>query len=94
MTDADFNSIVHIALGAVKKNTPYKTGNLRHNATRLMAKGGRTFIIYVDTEQAPYFKYVNGKRGGRSIRSTGYWRRGAYEAANQIARAVGGKIKK
>ena len=92
MNDTLFNVVVHTALATVKKNTPYKTGNLRNKATMLKSKGGRTFVIYVDTATAPYFKYVNGTRSGKSVRSTGYWKKAAYAAANDIAAFLGGRI--
>ena len=94
MTDRELNDAVHRALATVKKHTPYRTGCLRHEATLLMARGGRSFVIYVDTDKAPYFKYVNGTRNGKSIRSTGYWQRAVDEVINNIARELGGRVTK
>lgn len=92
MTDKLFNAAVYAAFATVRRNTPYKTGNLRYNATRLTSRGERTFVIYVDTATAPYFKYVNGTRFGNSIRTTGYWKRAAYAAADDIAAVIGGRV--
>ena len=92
MTDRELNDAMHRALATVKKHTPYRTGRLRHEATRLESVGGRRFVIYVDTDRAPYFKYVNGTRNGKSIKSTGYWQRAVNEVINNIARELGGIV--
>lgn len=48
------------ALERVKGNPtyPYKTGNLKNNATKISFIGESVFIIYVDKIIAPYVKYL------------------------------------
>lgn len=48
------------ALERVKSNPtyPYKTGNLKNNATKVTFIGENVFVIYVDSTIAPYVKYL------------------------------------
>ena len=61
MTDAEFSQFSRAFLNGIQSRTPVRTGNLKLNATKLRSIGKDKAKIFVDTEVAHYFKWVNNK---------------------------------
>lgn len=59
MTDTRFEKICSNMLESIRKETPWRTGNLASKATKIVRLGYDRFEISVDEKIAPYFKYVN-----------------------------------
>lgn len=108
MTNQEFNDIVHHMVGKIRENTPRRTKNLMNNATKSKSLGADRFVIFVDTEIAPYFKYVNNeplirrevKVGNRKAqmfkrnRNYQYWQKAVDLAIEDIAKALGGRVER
>lgn len=56
-------------LESIKRDTPWRTGNLANKATKIVRLGSDRFEICVDEKIAPYFKYVNN---AETLRRNGY----------------------
>ena len=89
MTDQEFNQLAYLMLLWIRHETPYKTGRLCLDATQHERMGSRCFKIYVDEDEAPYFKYVNGKG-----KHKGYWKKAIDAAIKRAAREYGGYIER
>jgi hypothetical protein len=59
MKTAKFNNICSRIYDQIRARTPYASGNLHNNATKIERLGDAKIKIYVDESIAPYFKYVN-----------------------------------
>lgn len=86
-------------VGSVKaeiaKRTPYDTGNLAKNATRSESLGGGQARIYIDTQIAPYFKYVNYYQylnGGKANPNFLYFDKALKAALIKTAQMNGGSV--
>ena len=74
------------------------TGNLAFNALRYEIQGDK-FIVYVDSQIAPYMPYTNepwtAKRwNNKKNPNEGWWERFANEYAQRVAAKLGGHIKR
>ena len=58
MTDSEFDALCFYILKEFRKMTPYKTGNMCNNATKLEMVNAKTCKIYVDEAIAPYLPYT------------------------------------
>lgn len=99
MTDADFNILVNRELQTVRESTPKHTGNLAYSATKVEALGQRSFAILVNTDIAPYFKYVNhraflGKNGNIKNKNFEYWQNATEKVITDIAVTLGGRVER
>lgn len=94
MTDAEFNTISHHFLDNIRSRTPYRTGNLKMNATKIQALGNSRFDISIDMNIAPYFKYVNNYETIRERRNNNYhYFEDAVEiCTEEMALAIGGEL--
>ena len=106
MTDAQFTTIVNSIRKEIYDRTPYLTGNLAENATRIESLGVNEMRVYIDINIAPYFKYVNDYDliGGRWDEEQGrmvdqkpngnyhYWERAVEESINIVVRLNGGML--
>ena len=108
MTNQEFNAIVHRMVGKIRENTPRRTKNLMNNATKSKPLGADRFVIFVDTDVAPYFKYVNNyklierevKVGNRKAkmfkrnRNYKYWENAVDLAIEDMAKVLGGRVER
>ena len=95
MTDAQFTAFVAVMKWELAKFTPYDTGNLLKNATRSESLGSDKARIYVDTNIAPYFKYVNFYEklvNGRRNPNKDYFQKGIESAVERAAKMSGGTV--
>lgn len=58
MTEERFEMLCNECLLAVRNVSPIKTGNLRFNATMRRMTDGKTCVIYVDEDIAPYMPFT------------------------------------
>ena len=58
ISKADFERLVSRALSIFRGKEPYKSGNMKHNATKLEMIGEYKAKIYIDPSVAPYYKYT------------------------------------
>ena len=61
MTEAKFNSLCSQIYDHIRSRTPYDTGNLYKEATKIHRLGGAKVKIFVDETIAPYFALVNNE---------------------------------
>lgn len=95
MTDAQFTAFVSVIKWELEKFTPYDTGNLAKNATRSESLGSDKARIYVDTNIAPYFKYVNFYQtlvNGKPNPNHEYFQKGIKSAVERAAKMSGGHV--
>lgn len=94
MTDAQFTALSASILSSIRETTPWDTGNLAKNATKIRSVGAGKFEIYVDEKIAPYFEYVNGlaRINGRPNRNHGYFQEAVKHAIATVAREYGGTL--
>lgn len=93
---AFFQQLVNQCFWEVQQHSPIDTGNLRYNAIRLTREGD-DYVIYVDTEIAPYMPYTNEPWvsdywGGKKNPNEKWFDKVAELVAKKIASALGGKI--
>lgn len=62
MTEAKFNSLCSQIYDHIRSRTPYDTGNLHNEATKIHRLGGAKVKIFVAESIAPYFEYVNNRQ--------------------------------
>lgn len=58
ITKADFERLVSRALSIFRGKEPRRSGNMKHNATKLEMIGEYKAKIYIDPSVAPYYKYT------------------------------------
>lgn len=94
MTDAQFTALSAGILTSIREVTPWDTGNLAKNATKIRSVGAGKFEIYVDRKIAPYFDYVNGlaRINNRPNRNHGYFADAIQHAMSVAARNYGGTL--
>ena len=94
MTDAQFTALSASILSSIREVTPWDTGNLAKNATKIRSIGSGKFEIYVDEKIAPYFEYVNGlaRINGRPNKNHGYFGEAIDHAISVAARNYGGTL--
>lgn len=94
MTDSQFTALSTSILSRIREYTPWDTGNLAKNATKIRSVGVGKFEIYVDEKIAPYFEYVNGlvRINGRPNRNHGYFQEAIKNAIAKAARDYGGTL--
>jgi hypothetical protein len=105
ITEDIFNRIITNSVKMVKDAAPnpttreagLSTGNLAFNAVRKAQVDRRNmrFVIYVDTDIAPYMKYVEEKTNwsdGRPYEYYHWFDNVVKEVAEYIADIVGGKV--
>lgn len=72
----------------VQKTLPYKTGNLSHNAFKVIKIDDEHYEIKIDLSIAPYAAYID--RPG--YRTFGYWNKAVDTIIQQIAADLGGVL--
>lgn len=100
MTDAERVQGAFLrAVAEVKRESPYRTGNLRIFGVSSRVANGRELDIYVNEEEAPYMKYTNEPWSkfkpplrGKKNPNEGWWGRAARAAARSLARDLGGDL--
>lgn len=95
MTDAQFTTIVNSIRNDIAKRTPYDTGNLATNATRIESLGVNEMRVFIDTNIAPYFRYVNFAErlvNNADNPNRGYWERAIKGAVEKIAQINGAEV--
>lgn len=69
--------------------SPYKTGNLRNNAIRIIKKPGG-YKIYVDFEKAPYGEWLDTKPKVQREHPMGWWKEICIDIIEKIMKKYGG----
>lgn len=95
-----FRALMTKCLGAFKRTSPIKTGNLRFNATKsenAVYFGVKVYKIYIEDEIAPYVYYTNEpwispRWHGKKNPNEGWIDRGVMEVCQVIANELGGKV--
>lgn len=95
MSDAQFTAISNRLLEHIRRKTPYDTGNLRNKATLINQENPGEHRIYVDSNIAPYFKYVNNyarMRNGGVNKNHKYFQNAVNEAVAELAASIKGEV--
>lgn len=95
MTDAQFSAQMEKFVAKIREMTPRDTGNLRLNATTGYPESSSSWVISVNQQKAPYFKYVNNRArlsNGAMNRNYKYFQDAVEIAIEELAQAVGGVI--
>jgi hypothetical protein len=87
------------AVAEAKRQSPYRTGNLRIFGMSSRVASARELDIYVNEQKAPYMKYTNEPWSnfkpplrGKQNPNEGWWGRAARSAAQCLARELGGTL--
>lgn len=105
MKDSTFTQICVSMRKDIVNRTPYDTGNLANNATRIHSLGYGKMRIYVNEGIAPYFRfvncrpyyYVNGKNGGKvkkENRNHLYFEIATIKAIRKLVKKLDGEIRR
>ena len=91
MTEERFEMLCNECLLAVRNVAPIKTGNLRFNATMRRMTDGKTCVIYVDEDIAPYMPFttepwMSPKWNGKKNPNEGWWQEKAKAAITESIR--------
>lgn len=97
MTQLEFDRMCMQIVDIVRRNAPYRTGNLRYDAIKFRWINDKTFKIWVDCKEngvAPYMPYTNepwisDRWNGKQNPNEGWWQRTAEEIADHIASVLG-----
>lgn len=85
------------SIRAFRAQVPIDTGNMRYNSVMLMRLSETRQILYINTNIAPYFKYVNGewkskKWNGKKNKNEGFFYRAAMAYVEDLAYRLNGRI--
>ena len=69
---ADFEDALYTSLNVNKQRSPYKTGNLRNNAIKIM-KTANGYKIWCDLSVAPYAQYLDDKPSIKQRYPESWW---------------------
>lgn len=94
MTYEQFVSLCLDIVAIIKENSPYRTGNLRHNAIKFRLISSNKVVIEVNETIAPYMVYTNEpwispRWNGKTNPNEGWWNRAVERAINETARRLG-----
>ena len=83
----------------VKKESPYRTGNLRINAIKSERISSHEYKIYVDNGVAPYMPYTNEKWvsprwNGKQNPNENWWDRAFDSVVNYLTHDLHGEVEK
>lgn len=99
MKGAKLRQVTEVARSSIVRRAPKRTGNLAYNSVQTVYAGADRAVINIDQAIAPYMPYTNepwvaARWNGRQNPNEGWFDEAAKDAATQIARAIGGKIKR
>ena len=103
MTDNEFTLVCTAMRQDIADRTPYRTGNLANNATKVESTGYNEMKIYVDERIAPYFPFVNNRAsyyvknpfGGKMLKANRnylYFEYAFVKAIQNLAQRIDGEI--
>lgn len=95
MTSNRFIRLCIECANILRKHSPYKTGNLRHNAIKIEFPDANTCRIYVELEIAPYMPFTNEKWINRSgdNPNEGWFDEAVQEIVQYLANKLHGELK-
>ena len=95
MNAPKFNNICSRIYDQIRARTPYDTGNLYNNATKIQRLGDAKIKIFVDESIAPYFKYVNNSTrlsNSKANKNYQYFDNALRDILEEIAREEGATL--